>query len=137
MHKIFILAAFAAICVAANAVNIPEPKVGEVQAEEFHALGGPEKLEGEQLKEAEAELTKSLTKLAAGEEGPHYSLGKIHSASRTVVAGLRYDINADLVDKEGKTKNCDVKIWSKPVNEGSEVTFKCNEEPELLRHHDA
>uniref|UniRef100_A0A1I8PJ37 Cystatin domain-containing protein n=1 Tax=Stomoxys calcitrans TaxID=35570 RepID=A0A1I8PJ37_STOCA len=138
MHTLYIAAVLAAICVAINAqVNFPEPQV--IQPLELHNVGGRHKLEGDDIKEAEDELTKSLTKIASGENGPHYRLEKIHAAYKAIVAGFRYDINADLVDDDnkGETKNCDVQIWSKPVNEGSRVTFKCYQEPVVVREHEA
>ncbi|XP_075144532.1 sarcocystatin-A-like [Haematobia irritans] len=92
----------------------------------------------ENLKEVEDELNKSLTKLAAGDEGPHYKVGKVYTASRQVVEGIRTTMVADLVDKDGKTKNCNVVIWSRPwLPNGIKVTFKCGEEAELVRTHSA
>ncbi|XP_013114794.1 sarcocystatin-A [Stomoxys calcitrans] len=89
------------------------------------------------LKEAEKELNASLAKLATG-DGPRYRLVKIYSATRQVVAGRKSEIVADLVDNNGKTKKCNVTIWSRPwLPDGIEVTFRCDGEQKLTRKHSA
>ncbi|XP_075148674.1 sarcocystatin-A-like [Haematobia irritans] len=136
--NLFILAS---VCVAANAqTNELELPVATIKPMEYHRLGCPEKLEGEKMKAAVDELNKSLTKLAAGENGPHFRLVRIHEASRTVVSGHLYRINADIVDDDDGaiTKNCDIEIWTQPwLPNGNQVTFKCGREPELIRKHSA
>uniref|UniRef100_A0A1I8P447 Cystatin domain-containing protein n=1 Tax=Stomoxys calcitrans TaxID=35570 RepID=A0A1I8P447_STOCA len=97
--------------------------------EEKFCAGCPSDLKAE---DAAAELNKSLAKLATG-DGPHYKLGKIHTASKQVVRGLLYRINADLIDENDKTKTCDIKMV---FYQGVEVTFNCPGEDEVKKTHD-
>ncbi|XP_075144531.1 sarcocystatin-A-like [Haematobia irritans] len=88
------------------------------------------------LKKVEDDLNKSLSKLATG-DGPHYTLGKVYSATRQVVAGTKTKMVADLIDKDGNTKKCNVTIWARPwLPNGIQVTFDCDGEPQVIRSHD-
>ncbi|KAI8118430.1 Sarcocystatin-A [Lucilia cuprina] len=99
--------------------------------------GCPVKLTGNDIKISEDVLNKSLTKLAAG-DGPVYKLVKINSASRQVVSGSKYVINADLMDENEKVKTCDIEIWSQAwLENGIQVTFDCPGEEKLVRKHSA
>ncbi|EDV46277.1 sarcocystatin-A [Drosophila erecta] len=101
------------------------------------AFGAPRTLEGADLVSAQETLQASLTKLAAG-DGPHYRISKILSASRQVVSGYRNDYTVELIDNEGATKVCNVDIWSQSwLPNGIQVTFRCPNEPEVVRSHDA
>lgn len=61
---------------------------------------------------------------------------RINSATKQVVAGHKYQINADLIDSDEKSKNCDVTIWSQPwLENGIEVTFECEGEEKLIKKH--
>ncbi|XP_016948040.1 sarcocystatin-A [Drosophila biarmipes] len=107
------------------------------KAHGFGAVGAPRTLEGEDLAKAQRTLQASLTKLAAG-EGPHYRISKIISATSQVVAGSKHVYNVELIDNEGATKVCTVEIWSRTWKQnGIEVTFKCPNEPELVKQHSA
>ncbi|XP_013114797.1 sarcocystatin-A-like [Stomoxys calcitrans] len=89
------------------------------------------------LKKVEDDLKVSLSKLAAGDDGPHYTLGKIYSATVQIVQGTKTKIVADLIDRNGKTKKCGVTIWSRPwLPNGIQVTFDCDGEPQVVRTHD-
>ncbi|NP_001295970.2 sarcocystatin-A-like precursor [Musca domestica] len=76
-------------------------------------------------------LKNSLAKLAAG-DGPHYTLGEVHSATTQVIQGFLYKINADLVDEHKKTKTCDIDIID--FNDVT-VTFHCPGEEPLTKKH--
>ncbi|XP_017006102.2 sarcocystatin-A-like [Drosophila takahashii] len=103
----------------------------------FGAVGAPRTLEGEDLASAQRTLEASLTKLAAG-EGPHYRISKILSATSQVVAGSKHVYSVELIDNEGATKVCNVDIWSRSWEpNGIQVTFRCPNEPELVRKHNA
>ncbi|XP_075148676.1 sarcocystatin-A-like isoform X2 [Haematobia irritans] len=137
----FSLLILVSICVAANAKS-NEPNedipVAYVTPRDDHPRGGPEKLEGENINEAVYHLNKSLTKLSADENGPHFRLVRIHEASRTVVSGLLYRINADIIDDDdgATTKNCNITIWTQLwMPNGNRVTFNCGTEPEMVRQH--
>ncbi|XP_065371593.1 sarcocystatin-A-like [Calliphora vicina] len=97
--------------------------------------GGIRKLDVAASNDAEKALQLSLEKLAAG-DGPHLRLEKIHSATTQIVSGSKYRINADFIDSDEKTKNCDVTIWSQPwLENGIEVTFECKGEEKLVKKH--
>nr|XP_016936739.1 sarcocystatin-A-like [Drosophila suzukii] len=101
------------------------------------AVGAPKTLEGEDLASAQRTLQASLTKLAAG-EGPRYRISKIISATSQVVAGSKHIYSVELINADGDTKLCTVEIWSRSwVENGVEVTFRCANEPELVRSHSA
>uniref|UniRef100_A0A1I8QBS5 Cystatin domain-containing protein n=1 Tax=Stomoxys calcitrans TaxID=35570 RepID=A0A1I8QBS5_STOCA len=129
MKRIFIIAILGVVCVAITA-----------RPNEGLRVGGVTNLEGEKLKEAEDVLENSLKKLAAGEKGPHYKLGKMYTASRQTVSGLLYKMNADIIDSENEenNKNCNVTIWSQPwLENGIKVTFNCGKDDELTFRHSA
>ncbi|XP_061392496.1 sarcocystatin-A-like [Musca vetustissima] len=89
------------------------------------------------LSEVERQLSTSLSRLENG-DGPHYKLRKVHKATRQVVAGSLTRIDADLEDSNGKVKPCKVSIWSRPwLPNGIEVTFECDDEPKVVRKHNA
>ncbi|XP_017006105.2 sarcocystatin-A-like [Drosophila takahashii] len=103
----------------------------------FGGFGAPKTLEGEELVESQRTLQASLTKLAAG-EGPHYRISRIISATTQVVAGSKDEYNVELIDREGVIKVCNVDIWSRSwLPNGIQVTFRCPNEPELVRTHNA
>ncbi|XP_037727306.1 sarcocystatin-A-like [Drosophila subpulchrella] len=103
----------------------------------FGGFGAPKTLQGEELVSAQRVLQASLTKLAAG-EGPHYRISKIRSASTQVVAGSKHIYSVELIDNEGAIKVCNVDIWSRSwLPNGIQVTFRCPNEPELVRQHSA
>ncbi|XP_017063973.1 sarcocystatin-A [Drosophila eugracilis] len=103
--------------------------------EEYPTFGGPKTLQGEELARSQETLQNSLTKLAAG-EGPHYRISKVISAFTQVVAGSRDVYTVELIDSSGATKVCEVDIWSRTwLPNGIQVTFKCPNEPELVRSH--
>lgn len=111
--------------------------------------GCPEPLD---LQEAKQILDSSLTKLATL-EGPYYKYvlhlqraqvvfytictistsrsGTIHSASKQVVAGIIYRINADLIDAENAAEACNIEIFTQPWMSNTVVTFKCPNQDEL------
>ncbi|XP_017844649.1 uncharacterized protein LOC108601261 [Drosophila busckii] len=92
-------------------------------------------LSGDRLKEAEAILESSLIKLADG-EGPHYTLGRVISASHQTVSGSKYRYEAELLSGD-KTVQCKVEIWSQPwLDNGIEVTFDCPE-GKVVKNHSA
>ncbi|XP_061395047.1 sarcocystatin-A-like [Musca vetustissima] len=101
--------------------------------------GAPRQLEGEGLKEAEETLDFSLKKLATGENAINYKISKVNSASKQTVSGTLYRINADIIDGDEITKKCDISIWSRAwLQNGIEVTFKCNNDQEVFtRQHSA
>ncbi|NP_001273815.1 sarcocystatin-A-like [Musca domestica] len=87
------------------------------------------------LTDVEVTLNKSLLKLAAG-EGPTFKIANIHSATKQIVCGSRTEINADLTNGVGETKEYRVIIWSQPwLPDGIQVTFQCEGEPEIVRKH--
>ncbi|XP_061395046.1 sarcocystatin-A-like [Musca vetustissima] len=100
------------------------------QANSPPCLGCPSPVGDEKgTHDATEALKDSLKKFAAG-EGPFYTIGKIHKATTQVIRGHLYKINADLVDQNNHTKNCDIEIISfKDVT----VTFKCSGEPTLTK----
>ncbi|KAH8366955.1 sarcocystatin-A [Drosophila serrata] len=99
------------------------------------AFGAPSQLEGKDLAEAQKTLQASLDKLAAG-EGPHYRISKILSASYQVVSGSKNDYTVELIDSNGATKVCDVDIWGRSwLPNGIQVTFRCPNEPVLVKTH--
>ncbi|XP_017018030.1 sarcocystatin-A [Drosophila kikkawai] len=103
----------------------------------FGVLGGPKQLEGQELVESQKTLQASLDKLAAG-EGPYYRISRILSASTQVVAGTNDSYSVELIDRTGATKVCDVDIWSRGwLPNGIRVTFRCPNEPELIKKHNA
>lgn len=66
------------------------------------------------------------------------SLSKILSATSQVVSGFKNDYSVELIDNQGATKVCQVDIWSQSwLPNGIQVTFRCPNEPELVRKHDA
>ncbi|XP_075148814.1 sarcocystatin-A-like [Haematobia irritans] len=94
-------------------------------------------LEGDDLKEAENLLKTSLSKLAAG-DGPSFSLEKINSAYRQVVGGSKYGFNVDLNDSTSGHKNCDIDLIFLISNPNEvEVTYKCGDEEEVTKTHEA
>ncbi|XP_017874310.1 PREDICTED: sarcocystatin-A-like [Drosophila arizonae] len=96
-------------------------------------VGGITELSGDDLKEAEVTLNKSLSKLASG-DGPNYKLGKIIKATRQIVAGNKYVYDVELVEGS-KTKVCNVVIVSQPwLENGIEVTFNCPDGKVVKRH---
>ncbi|XP_005182280.1 sarcocystatin-A [Musca domestica] len=127
MNKLLALAIFALLCVVINA----RPNNGAA-----HVVGGAQKLD---VEEAEETLNFSLKQLAKGDNGPNYKVRKIHSASKQLVSGILYKINADIIDgDEEKAKNCDIKIWAQPwLENGYKVTFNCEKEDELVLAHSA
>ncbi|XP_017041917.1 sarcocystatin-A [Drosophila ficusphila] len=101
-------------------------------------VGGVRNLDGKDLAEAQETLQTSLTKLAAGADGPHYRISKVLSATHQVVSGSAYVFSVELIDNQEAKKVCDVNIWSQPwLPNGIKVTFKCPNEPELVRQHSA
>jgi len=69
---------------------------------------------------------------------PMYSISKIISATSQVVAGSKHIYSVELINADGDTKLCTVEIWSRSwVENGVEVTFRCANEPELVRSHSA
>ncbi|XP_017966299.1 sarcocystatin-A-like isoform X3 [Drosophila navojoa] len=96
-------------------------------------VGGITELSGDDLKEAEVTLNKSLSKLASG-DGPNYKLGKIIKATRQIVAGTKYVYDVELIEGS-KTKVCNVVIVSQPwLENGIEVTFNCPDGQVVKRH---
>lgn len=66
------------------------------------------------------------------------SLVKIHSATVRVVAGTIHQISADLKDKNGKSKICNIEILSQPwMDNGIAVTFACAGEQVITKRHNA
>ncbi|KAH8262753.1 hypothetical protein KR026_011994 [Drosophila bipectinata] len=103
----------------------------------FGLLGGPKQLEGQELIDAQKELNSSLIKLDAG-DGPHYRIVKVLNASSQVVAGTAYKFTVELIDENDVKKECKVDIWNRSwLPNGIEVTFKCPNEPELIKKHSA
>ncbi|XP_073820262.1 sarcocystatin-A-like [Musca autumnalis] len=128
MYRILLITLLAVTFVSSNA----QPS-GKLQPR-----GAVRQLEGEGLKDAEETLEFSLKKLASGENAIHYKLAKLHSATKQTVSGSLYRINADIIDDEEKTKNCDVNIWSRAwLENGIEVTFNCKSGEKFTRHHSA
>ncbi|XP_075144536.1 sarcocystatin-A-like [Haematobia irritans] len=128
MNKIIILGLLVTFCALINA-QTDEPIVLKVR-------GGARNLEGDELIEAKEVLMNSLGTLAKGEEGPKYKLGKINKASKQLVAGTLYKFEAEIIDEEEHTKDCNIKIWSQPwLDNGTEVTFECGKEESLIRYH--
>ncbi|EDV31652.1 uncharacterized protein Dana_GF15461 [Drosophila ananassae] len=103
----------------------------------FGGFGSPQKLEGQQLIDAQQELHSSLVKLDAG-DGPHYRIVKVLEATSQVVAGISYKFTVELIDESDVKKVCKVDIWNRSwLPNGIEVTFKCPNEPELTKKHSA
>ncbi|XP_061392113.1 sarcocystatin-A-like, partial [Musca vetustissima] len=106
---------------------------------ELHLVGGVKQLVAGDLDEAKEALESSFKHLKKGENGADYKIKQINSASKQVVSGILYTINADIIvgdDKE--TKNCDVKIWSQPwLENGIKVTLNCEKEDEVVFKHSA
>ncbi|XP_017485607.1 PREDICTED: sarcocystatin-A-like isoform X2 [Rhagoletis zephyria] len=99
-------------------------------------LGGETSLTGKDLDEAKEVLQTSLTKLAAGEDGPKFEILELQSATRQVVSGSLYKYVVKLADENGAAKACTVKIWSQPwLDNGIQVTFKCDGQDEVVRNH--
>uniref|UniRef100_A0A1A9WNF5 Cystatin domain-containing protein n=1 Tax=Glossina brevipalpis TaxID=37001 RepID=A0A1A9WNF5_9MUSC len=100
-------------------------------------VGCPHQLEGEDLRDAQNTLQRSLKKLAEG-DGPVYQLIKLNSATSQVVSGILYKIEAVLGDGSDTIKECDIEIWLQPwlVNDAVQVTFKCpNQKPVIKTHN--
>uniref|UniRef100_A0A1I8NTJ0 Cystatin domain-containing protein n=1 Tax=Stomoxys calcitrans TaxID=35570 RepID=A0A1I8NTJ0_STOCA len=116
MMKLFVIVLLATLAIA-NAVG------------DTHCPGCVTNLKTE---DAAASLNKSLNKLATG-DGPHYRLGKVNSASKQVIRGLQYRINADLIDENGQTKTCDINMV---FFQGVEITFKCPGEDDVTKTHE-
>ncbi|XP_022208511.2 sarcocystatin-A [Drosophila obscura] len=110
---------------------------GEVPPPAFGGLGAPRTLSGAELENAHATLKASLDRLAAG-EGPSYRVSKILSASVQVVAGSLNSYIVELIEPNGITKVCEVRIWSRHwLPNGIEVTFNCPNEPQVIKSHNA
>ncbi|XP_017138517.1 sarcocystatin-A [Drosophila miranda] len=100
-------------------------------------LGAPKTLSGSELDSAKSTLTYSLDTLAAG-EGPSYRVSKIMSATVQVVSGFLNSYIVELVEPNGVTKVCEVKIWSRNwLPNGIEITFNCPNEPLVIKSHGA
>ncbi|XP_037950916.1 sarcocystatin-A-like [Teleopsis dalmanni] len=105
--------------------------VAMAQSDKF--VGGPEPLTGDDLKEAEELLATSLAEIAGGDV-PRYIIVKVIRATRQVVAGTLYNINAELSDNQNNTKSCIVKIWTRPwIPNSTEVTLQCEGENEITK----
>ncbi|XP_013114798.1 sarcocystatin-A [Stomoxys calcitrans] len=95
--------------------------------------GCPEPMDLEEAKQILDETLFMLDSL----DGPHYTSGMIHEATKQVVAGIRYTINCDLIENENKFDTCDVVIVKTPWLGETEVTFKCpNQEDNVKSYHD-
>ncbi|KAH8329288.1 hypothetical protein KR074_007130 [Drosophila pseudoananassae] len=100
-------------------------------------FGGVSQLEGQELIDAQKELNSSLVKLDGG-DGPHYRIVKVLEASSQVVAGISYKYTVELIDENDVKKECKVDIWNRSwLPNGIQVTFKCPNEPELIKNHSA
>ncbi|KAH8311166.1 hypothetical protein KR044_004646, partial [Drosophila immigrans] len=97
--------------------------------------GAPTPLTGDDLTTATNVLNKSLVTLASG-DGPNYQLGKVISASRQIVSGVKYLYEVELVSGSS-TKTCKVEIWSQPwvKDNGNEVTFDCPDGKVVKNHN--
>ncbi|XP_016948104.1 sarcocystatin-A [Drosophila biarmipes] len=103
----------------------------------FGPPGAPIPLQGEELVEAQRTLQASLNSLAAG-EGPYYRISRILSASVQVVAGTNNAYEVELIGNDNIVKVCNVDIWSRSwLPNGIRVTFRCPNEQELVRVHNA
>ncbi|SPP82791.1 cystatin-like protein [Drosophila guanche] len=99
-------------------------------------VGAPRPLDGDDLKEAEQQLSTALSKLATG-DGPSYELVNLISVTSQVVAGTLRTFKVELSDGADK-KQCTVKIWSQPWLEekgtGTNIKVQCEgDEAELDR----
>ncbi|SPP88562.1 sarcocystatin-A [Drosophila guanche] len=106
---------------------------GEVPPPAIGGLGAPRTLTVAELDRAHATLTSSLDTLAAG-EGPSYRVSKIMSTTVQVVAGSLNSYIVELIEPNGATKVCEVRIWSRHwLPNGIQITFNCPNEPEVVK----
>ncbi|BFG00471.1 sarcocystatin-A [Drosophila madeirensis] len=134
-HK-FLLICLALAGIGALASGSPHGD-GEAPPAAIGGLGAPRTLTGAELDRAHATLTSSLNTLAAG-EGPSYRVSKIMSATVQVVAGSLNSYIVELIEPNGATKVCEVRIWSRHwLPNGIQITFNCPNEPEVVKTHNA
>ncbi|XP_013113895.2 sarcocystatin-A [Stomoxys calcitrans] len=129
MNKVVLVVVLATVCVLSNALD--SDVVLKVR-------GGVRTLEGEDLAKAVEVLKNSLEKIATGEDGQQYKVGKVILATKQPVSGTLYKFDCELIDSNEVPKKCMVKIWSQPwLENGIEVTVDCEQSETLIRSHSA
>jgi len=119
MAKLFMIAVCFAFFIA---FAFGEEAAVNHRAKRSNIVGGHSQLD---VEEARTILQNSLDKLAA-DDGPYYTIGEVYTATKQLVAGTLVTMDVDIIDSDGKSQRCKVKIWSQPwLPNGNEVTFKC------------
>lgn len=96
-------------------------------------VGGPTDLDASEYREIESKVTESLVALGQQTNAPSYSLNRILSAKKQVVAGILYNITAEFNDGNER-KICILSIWEKPWNGEQNVAINCdNKNYEVIR----
>lgn len=88
-------------------------------------IGGPTNISGPELDELKGKLIESFAQLSQ-ENGTTLGVSKIYGATKQVVAGVSYTINAELSTPEGE-RNCVVKIWEKLWLDFRQVDVDCGD----------
>ncbi|XP_013114796.2 sarcocystatin-A [Stomoxys calcitrans] len=88
----------------------------------FMCAGCPSQMDPEQAKEV---LNNTLNKVATL-GGPNYSVGKIYTASSQITSGVKYRMNADLLNDSNQSVGCDVVIERTAATGITKVTFNCS-----------
>lgn len=81
-------------------------------------------MDGEKLEKAENVLEMALVTLEAY-EGPHFIISKVNKAFRTSL--YLYEINADLIDSDEVTKECNITILYEPWMKANSIAQACFE----------
>lgn len=75
--------------------------------------GGLSEVELANWPEIETKVKESLADLAGQADGPTLKFGKIISAHKQVVAGVKYHVTVEIIHGD-QTKECKLSIWERP-----------------------
>lgn len=89
-------------------------------------IGGPTDVDASELPEIESKVAESLVALGQQENGPSYTLNRIVSAKKQVVAGILYHVTAEFGDGNQR-KICTLEIWEKPWSGERNVDIHCDD----------
>lgn len=94
----------------------------------FNIPGGKFRITDEnEISDLTGKVTENLKKIGEKENGPSLEFVRVHSAFYQVVAGFKYELEAEI--KENKTSvNCTISMWEKPWLDFVKFDVDCGEE---------
>lgn len=90
--------------------------------------GAPKQITDEaKLTELRHNITTHLSKLGAQANGAQLEFVKLHTATSKVVAGILYELFAE-INENNKHVNCTISLWEKPWENFVKFDIECGEE---------